>query len=72
MFHDRDAFFPGSLVVCSKCMIILADRSEVSFPFYEEVVISFEDCVVRLKNVLYVPKLRYNLFFCRANCGQWN
>lgn len=61
LFHDRDAFVSASLGVCSKRMIILADRSEVSSSFSGEVIIPFDDCVVRLKNVLHVPKLGYNL-----------
>lgn len=63
VFYDRDAFVSGPLSVCLKRVIILADRSEVNPSCSGDAIISFDDCMVRLKNAIYVLKLGYNLVF---------
>lgn len=61
VFHDLNAFLPGSLGVCSMRTFIFADRFEGPFLLSGEFTISLDGCAIRLKNVIFIPKLGYNL-----------
>lgn len=62
VFYVRDAFVFGSLGVCLKRLIVLANRSGESSSNSGEVTILFDDCLARLNNAFYVLKLGYNHF----------
>ena len=79
-FHTLEAFVPGSLKPCPRSTVLLANKSSVETNQCGEVILPFENANVRLRRVLYIPKLGYNLVstgrladngieshFCRTN-----
>ena len=60
-FHSESFFVPGSLSECDTRTIMLADKTTVTANRSGEVVIPFENANVRLRNVLLIPGLGYNL-----------
>lgn len=63
-FQSRLKFAPGTLKSCSPRTIILADESTVVASEIGEVIIPFEIANLRLKDVLLVPDIGYNLVSC--------
>lgn len=61
VFHNTDAFAPGSLTRYDPRKVSLADKSMVTATHSGEVIIPLEHVNMRRRNILLVPKLGYNL-----------
>ena len=59
-FHCESYFVPGSLVPCQR-EVMLADKNSVTATHMGDVILPFENANIRLKHVLYIPNLGYNL-----------
>ena len=60
-FHSKSAFVSCSITSCDPRTVMLADKSSVISRVCGEVILPFENANVRLRNVLYIPELGYNL-----------
>jgi len=60
-FHSEAAFVPGSLELCETRTVLLADKTSVTATQCGEVIMPFENAVLRLKGALFLPSLGYNL-----------
>jgi len=61
VYHTEDAFVPGSLVGCEPRTVLLADKSSIIASKRGEVILPFDNANIRLKHVLYIPGIGYNL-----------
>ena len=61
VFHCKDAFVKESLRDCEPRTVLLADKSPVTASKCGEVLLPFEYADIRLKSVLFIPGLGYNL-----------
>lgn len=61
VFHSMDVFEKRSMKSCGPRSIHLTDTSRVMADKIGEVAIPLENATIRLKDVLYVPGLGYNL-----------
>ena len=73
-FHSESCFVPGSLKPCESKTVLLADETPVTSNLTGEVIIPFENANIRLKDVLYIPDLGYNLVSTgrMADKGIWS
>ena len=60
-FHSPLSFVTASLRKCPTRTVLLANNEKVKVKSWGDVRIEFDDAIIRLKKVLYVPKLGYNL-----------
>lgn len=60
-FHSNMCFVPGSLIACDTRTVMLADKTSVTAHVSGEVILPFEHANIRLKDVLHIPSMGYNL-----------
>ena len=60
-FHSKSAFVPGSLHSCPTSTVLLADKTSVDATQCGDVILPFTNANIRLKEVLFMPSLAYNL-----------
>lgn len=61
VYHSEDAFVTGSIAECEPCTVLLADKSSITASQRGEVILPFDNANIRLKHVLHIPGLGYNL-----------
>ena len=61
VYHTEDAFVPGSITECEPRTVLLADKSSIIASKQGEVILPFQNANIRLKCVLFIPGLGYNL-----------
>lgn len=61
VFHSKESFVPGSIVECEPRIVLLADKSSVTASKRGQVILPFEHANIRLKEVLLISGLGYNL-----------
>ena len=62
VFHDIRVFARDSIKECEPRNVLLADKSTVSAKYLGEVILPFNHFNIRLRQVLFIPGLGYNLF----------
>lgn len=60
-FGNKNAFVPGSLESFEELTIIVADKTSIESSHWGEVIIPLLNSNLRLRQVLFVPSMGYNL-----------
>lgn len=60
IFHSVRAFVPGSIKQCAEGCVTLADESSVNASSCGDVMLHFEEFIIQLQQVLFIPSMGYN------------
>lgn len=60
-FHSKSFFIPNAMKQCDNRTVMVADETSVTATEVGEVILPFTNANIRLKNVLHIPNLGYNL-----------